>query len=215
VPPPAEEPAAPPGEVEYAASVDGLCQRLQDCGCNPMASVVACAKQAGLAQVRAEAAHQAASPPQPGAIATRVDFSEYLYNAANGRCELACAAHGQGVSFPPAPVAPTPVTTPNPAAPTEPPAPATPAPVATTLIIRTTDGGWFDLKLDGAPHGIRNSSELKIRLSPGTHTLAVAEFMDDTPHARAKVEGGQLREVIVGIAAGKPVECYTDGCQPL
>lgn len=75
---------------EYPGTWAGLCQRLDDCGCNPMASVTACASSAEPAYTEGLALARSLGTP-PAMLATMEMTPERLYMAANSQCSAVCS----------------------------------------------------------------------------------------------------------------------------
>jgi len=88
-------------------------------------------------------------------------------------------------------------------------------PSKVSLVVRNTDGEWADFLVDGKVVAeFRNEEEIKVTVSPGTHTIEVREFMQDKGYTRAKIDTGVSSEVIVGLTEGQPIECFNhEGCQ--
>jgi hypothetical protein len=91
-------------------------------------------------------------------------------------------------------------------------APAVPGKVS--LVLRSTDGEWADVVVDGKVVAeFRNEDEIKVDIASGTHTLEVREFMKDSAYTRAKIDTGYATEIIVGLNEGSDIECFNhDGC---
>ena len=106
-----------------------------------------------------------------------------------------------------------------PTAPASPPPPAAPTPKPTapsnvSLILRSTDGEWADVVVDGKVVAeFRNDDEIQVTVSAGSHTLEVREYMEDNAYTRAKIQTAGTDSIIIGLTEGQPIECYNHtGC---
>lgn len=95
-------------------------------------------------------------------------------------------------------------------------APACNVPAQVSLVLRSTDGEWADVLVDGKVVAeFRNQDEKTVTITPGLHTIEVREFMEDSPYARGRLDTGCGARVTLGIAEGQPVTAYdTDGWMP-
>ncbi|MCO4746171.1 MAG: hypothetical protein KC912_15345 [Proteobacteria bacterium] len=96
-----------------------------------------------------------------------------------------------------------------------PAAPAAVVPDEVTLRVRSRDGEWADVLVDGkVVLEIRNSDEESVQISPGRHTIEVREFMEEEPYTSGTLETGVSGLVTLGIEEGKPTVAYDhDGWQ--
>ena len=94
----------------------------------------------------------------------------------------------------------------------EPPPP--PRPTNVSLVIRSTDGEWADVLVDGKVVAeFRNDDEIQVTITSGSHTIEVREYMDDNADPRAKIRTGAKDAIVIGIKEGQPIECYNhNGC---
>lgn len=99
-------------------------------------------------------------------------------------------------------------------APPEPPPP--PLPSRVRLVVRSSDGEWADVLVDGAVvMEFRNKKEMETWISPGKHHIEVREFMEDRPYAKGRLETGYADHITLGITEGRPIQAYdTDGFFP-
>lgn len=95
-------------------------------------------------------------------------------------------------------------------APQAPPAGPPPAvPDRVQLVVRSSDGEWADVVVDGrVVMEIRNEDEASAWISPGTHTVEIREFMEDAAYTSGRLETGYASHVTLGITEGQPVRCY-------
>ncbi|MBN2798178.1 MAG: hypothetical protein JXX28_03455 [Deltaproteobacteria bacterium] len=90
-----------------------------------------------------------------------------------------------------------------------PAAPPPPLPDRVQLVIRSTDGEWADVVVDGkVVLELRNEDEGMAWVSPGVHTVEIREFMEDEPYARGRLDTGYAPQITLGITEGAPVQCY-------
>jgi len=97
-----------------------------------------------------------------------------------------------------------------------PPPPQPVAPSRVLLVVRSTDGEWADVLVDGqVVLELYNDQEGQVWISPGTHTIEVKEFMEDVPYATGRLETAYAERITLGITENKPVVCYDhDGWWP-
>jgi hypothetical protein len=87
------------------------------------------------------------------------------------------------------------------------PAPALPDRVE--LIVRSIDGEWADVLVDGKVEiEFRGKTEERVWVTPGIHTIEVREFMEDRGYATGRLDTGYAARVTLGIAENTPVTCY-------
>lgn len=93
--------------------------------------------------------------------------------------------------------------------------PRRPAPTNVALVLRSTDGEWADVVVDGKVVAeFRNDDEIQVTISSGTHTLEVREYMEDSAYTRARIHTRGKDAIIIGLAEGRPIECYNhNGCE--
>ncbi len=101
-------------------------------------------------------------------------------------------------------------------APLPPPSPARQLPARVDLVIRSLDGEWVDVRVDGKVMlELRNRSEGTIPVSPGKHTIEFLEFMDERPYASGRLDTAYASLVTFGITEDqKPVVYDHDGWTP-
>lgn len=59
----------------------------------------------------------------------------------------------------------------------------------------------------------RNEDELRVTVSPGSHTPEIRMFMEDDAHTKAQINTNQKAETIIGNTKDQPIECYNlKGC---
>ncbi|TNE86466.1 MAG: hypothetical protein EP330_22270 [Deltaproteobacteria bacterium] len=81
-------------------------------------------------------------------------------------------------------------------------------PSSVKLVLRSQDGEWIDLKVDGKVVGeLRNDDELVITISPGVHTLEFVDFMGKEPYARGQLYTHDQAEIVFGVKE-TAVEAY-------
>ncbi|MCO4748209.1 MAG: caspase family protein [Proteobacteria bacterium] len=91
------------------------------------------------------------------------------------------------------------------------PAPATAASGGVTLILRSQDGEWVDVRVDGEVVAeIRNDDEERVTITPGVHTVEFIDFMADDPYASGRLDTAGLSEIIFGVRE-TGVELYGNG----
>lgn len=89
-----------------------------------------------------------------------------------------------------------------------------PMPTSVSLLFRCTDGEWADVVVNGKVVAeFRNDDEMRVTVKPGTHTIEIREFMEDSPYTKAQINTNRKSEIVIGIAEGRPIECYNHkGC---
>ncbi|MBW1879830.1 MAG: hypothetical protein JRJ84_15820 [Deltaproteobacteria bacterium] len=87
--------------------------------------------------------------------------------------------------------------------------PPPPLPDRVELIVRSTDGQWADVVVDGkVVMEFRNEDEKKVWITPGIHTVEIREFMQDQGYATGRLDTGYAARVTLGITEDTPVVCY-------
>jgi hypothetical protein len=77
------------------------------------------------------------------------------------------------------------------------------------LVVRSSDGEWADVYVDGARAlELRNQRDGVIWVTPGAHTVEVKDFLGDRPYATARVETAGKSLITLGIAEGSPIVSY-------
>ncbi len=247
-------PATPAAQAatEYPGTAQGVCQRLQDCNCPPMASVAACARVLDRDVTQARQMMDATGLGEMAVAIGGGDMIEQsLYVAANSKCVDACKngtnvfddgsggtrlSGGSGMGSRTGTPGGGGRTTGSWNITINDNTTARPTggsvsigsdlrvgagsgqPTSYTLVVRSLDGEWVDVKVDGRTAvELRNSKEGQTSLSPGVHTVEVYEFMDeDRPLARARITTGATERIVIGVAEERPVECYDpSACTPL
>jgi hypothetical protein len=100
-----------------------------------------------------------------------------------------------------------------PAAPPPPPQatrpPPPPLPASVRLVLRSLDGEWADVVVDGKVVAeFRNQDEVIVTIKPGKHQIEVREFMDDTPYTTGRLDTGYASEITFGLREGERMTCY-------
>jgi hypothetical protein len=92
------------------------------------------------------------------------------------------------------------------------PTEAPPAPVAeVVLVLRSLDGTWADLVVDGKLIELRNQHEITLPLPAGPHVIKARAFLQVEPWSILHWTTGSEPRVVVDVAAGKPLVCAS-GC---
>jgi hypothetical protein len=92
---------------------------------------------------------------------------------------------------------------------TGPVAPAIVAPSQVKMIVRSTDGEWADVLVDGKVVAeIRNTPEITVWVTPGMHSIEVKEFMADRAYSRARIDTGAAGVFTIGLTENAPMVCY-------
>lgn len=87
--------------------------------------------------------------------------------------------------------------------------PAAIVPDSVVLRIRSTDGEWADILVDGElVLEIRNDAEEQVIITPGHHTVEVREFLEEEPYTRGSLITGTAAVVTLGITEDEPTVCY-------
>lgn len=103
--------------------------------------------------------------------------------------------------------APTVTAPPPPPQATRPPPP--PLPASVKLVLRSLDGEWADVVVDGKVVAeFRNQDEVIVTIKPGKHQIEVREFMDDTPYTTGRLDTGYASEITFGLREGERMTCY-------
>jgi hypothetical protein len=93
-----------------------------------------------------------------------------------------------------------------------PPTYAAPPPTAVQLVVRSIDGEWADVLVDGLVVAeMRNQREAIVTLRPGRHTVEVREFLGRTPYTWAQVDTGYATVMTLGLAEDRPITFYDAG----
>ncbi len=95
------------------------------------------------------------------------------------------------------------------------PAPAA-APTSVRLVLRSLDGEWADVLVNGKVVAeFRNEDEKVVTIPAGLHTIEIREFMEEVPYAKGRLETGYATTITFGLREGAPVEVYDhDGWFP-
>jgi len=81
--------------------------------------------------------------------------------------------------------------------------PPPPLPDRVELTVRSTDGQWADVVVDGkVVMEFRNEDEKKVWITPGIHTVEIREFMQDQGYATGRLDTGYAARVTLGITEG-------------
>jgi hypothetical protein len=87
-----------------------------------------------------------------------------------------------------------------------------PAPAAVQLVLRSVDGEWADVLVDGLVVAeLRNQREAIVTLTPGRHTVEVREFLERGAYTWAQVDTGYAHVMTLGIAEDRPITFYDEG----
>ncbi len=77
------------------------------------------------------------------------------------------------------------------------------------LVLRSTDGEWADVYVDGKMVSeFRNESEKVVWISPGVHQVEVRDFMANSAYSRARIDTAYVDHLTIGIAEDQPMVCY-------
>jgi hypothetical protein len=77
-----------------------------------------------------------------------------------------------------------------------------------TLVFKSKDGTWLDLKVDGDPVELRGLGQPRFAVTPGKHTIEVYAFMGKDVLSRATIDTGVQPELSIGLDGAGKVECY-------
>jgi hypothetical protein len=90
---------------------------------------------------------------------------------------------------------------------TQPPPP--PLPASVKLVLRSLDGEWADVVVDGKVVAeFRNQDEMTVTIKPGKHQIEIREFMDAKPYTTGRLDTGYASEITFGLREGERVTCY-------
>lgn len=87
------------------------------------------------------------------------------------------------------------------------------APSTVRLVLRSTDGEWADVHVDGLLVAeLRGEEEATVRITPGTHQVEVREFLSERSYAAGRLDTGCADRVTLGLTEHQPIEAYdTEG----
>ena len=105
---------------------------------------------------------------------------------------------------------PTLMIPPDPVVVTQSPAPITPSqPAMAKLYIRSLDGEWADVRVDGKVVAeFRNQQEVVVDISNGMHRIDVVPFMGDKATSSVSIGSIVNNTATIGIDVDEPIICY-------